>query len=1037
MSLASISIRRPVFAGVLSFTIVLLGVLSATRLGVREYPAVDPPVITISTNYPGASAKVIESQITEPIESVVNAVAGIKNLTSTSREGSSQIRVEFGLDTDLEAAANDVRDQLGRAARSLPADADPPVVNKSDADSTPFFRINVISPTRDLLDLTAYAETLRERLQTVPGVSNIDLSGEKRFAMRLWMDPARLAAYGLTPLDVRQALQRENVELPSGRVEGASVELSVRTLSRLNTQEEFSSIVLKRDGDQIVRFGDVGHVELGPENLRSSLKVGDIPMVGVNVQPQPGANLIQIADELRARLARIERDKPADIDLSIGFDNTDYVRQAINEVEETLLIAFGLVVLVIFLFLRDWRSTLIPMLAIPVSIIGTFLIMDLAGFSINVLTLLGLVLAIGLVVDDAIVVLENIYAKIEQGRPPVEAGIEGTQEIFIAVVATTLALAAVFMPVIFLGGLTGKLFREFGVVIAGSVIISAFVALTLTPMLCVRLLKPQSHHNAFYRRTEPFYAGLNRLYEKSLSLFLRRPWVAVLVLAGAVGVIALTYPLLPQELTPLEDRGRIWVRSTAPEGASFDYTVNYIDELSRLVESEVGDAARLTMAQAPSGGGGAVNAGFVRVFLKDRAERKVSQQALAARLQRAVRKLPGARTVVTQEASVGERRGGGIAAQLVIQAAEIGQLEAVLEPFLEEARKSPVFSFVDADLKFNQPELRVSIERDKAQNLGVSAADIASTLQAALTGQRFGYFILDGKQYDVIGQLLREDRAKTADLTAINVKSASGGVVPLDNLITIAEASGPPQLYRYNRYVAATISGTLNAGYTLGQGIAVLNEAAAHTLNEHYTVDLTGASKDFVESSSSLGFIFVLALVLVYLVLAAQFESFRDPLTILFTVPLALAGALATLWVFSQTLNIFSQIGLIMLIGLVTKNGILLVEFASQRRAAGLDARAAMKEAAASRFRPILMTSTCTILGVLPIALAFGAGAESRVSMGIGIIGGLLVGTVLTLYIIPAFYILISPGKVVVVEQAPAGVSAIPIPLEETTLSGV
>lgn len=1040
MSLASVSIRRPVFAGVLSFVIVLLGGLSATRLGVREYPAVDPPVISISTSYPGASANVIESQITEPIESVINAVSGIKNLTSSSREGSSQIRVEFGLDTDLEAAANDVRDQLGRAVRFLPADANPPVVNKSDADSTPFFRIHVSSRTRDLLDLTAYAETLRERLQTVPGVSNIDLSGEKRFSMRLWMDPARLAAYGLTPLDVRQALQRENVELPSGRVEGASVELSVRTLSRLNTPEEFSNVVLKRDGDQIVRFTDIGHVEIGPENLRSSLKVGGIPMVGVNVLPQPGANLIDIADELRARLARIEREKPADIDLSIGFDNTGYVRQAIHEVEETLLIAFGLVVLVIFLFLRDWRSTLIPMLAIPVSIVGAFVIMDAAGFSINVLTLLGLVLAIGLVVDDAIVVLENIYAKIEQGKPPVEAGIEGTQEIFIAVVATTLALAAVFMPVIFLGGLTGKLFREFGVVIAGSVMISAFVALTLTPMLCVRMLRSHTQHNAFYRRTEPFFEAMNGVYERSLARFLRRPWLAVAVLAASAALIGIVYPRLPQELTPMEDRGRLWVRSTAPEGASFDYMVSYLDELSEVVEREAGDAASSIMSQAPSGAGGsagAANAGFVRVFLKDRGEREISQQELAAKLQGAVRRLTGARTVVVQEASVGERRGAGLSAQLVVQAADLKQLEEVLEPFLEEARKSPVFSFVDADLKFNQPEVRVSIERDKAQNLGVSAADIASTLQAALSGQRFGYFILEGKQYDVIGQLLREDRSKTADLRAINVKTAGGGTVPLDNLITVRESSGPPQLYRYNRYAAATVSGTLSPGRTLGEGIAALEEAAKRVLDERFTTELTGASKDFVESSSSLGFVFLLALVLVYLVLAAQFESFRDPLTIMFTVPLALAGALATLWLFSQTLNVFSQIGLIMLIGLVTKNGILLVEFASQRRAAGLGARAAIAEAAASRFRPILMTSACTILGVLPIALALGAGAESRVSMGIGVIGGLIVGTGLTLYVIPAFYVLMAPREKAPVAMAGAMGAAMaegderPEPVEE------
>jgi hydrophobe/amphiphile efflux-1 (HAE1) family protein len=1014
MSLASLSIRRPVLTGVLSFTIMLLGGLSATRLGVREYPAVDPPVVSIITNYQGANAEVIESQITEPIEAAVNAVAGISNLTSISREGSSQIRVEFDLDVDLEAAANDVRDQLGRAARNLPADANPPIVNKSDADSNPFFGLVVSSNTRDLLDLSAYADNLRERLQTVPGVSNIDLVGEKRYAMRLWMDPARLAAYGLTPLDVRQALQRENIELPSGRVEGANVELTVRTLSRLNTVEDFAKVTLKRDGDQIVRFGDVGYAELAPQNLRSTLKVGSVPMIGVYVRPQPGANQLEIADQLRIRLAQIEKEKPADINIEVGYDNTTYVRSAIHEVEETLFIAFGLVVLVIFLFLRDWRSTLIPMLAIPVSIVGTFLIMDLAGFSINVLTLLGLVLAIGLVVDDAIVVLENIFAKIEQGMAPVEAGIEGTKEIFVAVIATTIALAAVFMPVIFLGGLTGKLFREFGVVIAGAVLISAFVALTLTPMMAVRLLKPHAQHNWFYRRTEPFFSGLTSAYEHSLRGFLRFPWLAGVILFASIAVIIACNRVLPKELTPLEDRGRIWVRSTAPEGASFDYTVNYLDDLTKLVREQIDGEYTVTMTQAPAGGPGgtgSVNAGFVRVFLKDRKDREFSQQELSTKLQGLVRPLTGARTVVAQEPSIGERRGAGFSAQLVIQAAKLKDLEGVLEDYLDEARKSPVFSFVDADLKFNQPEVRVVIDRDKAQNLGVSAADIASTLQAALSGQRFGYFIYNGKQYEVLGQLLREDRAKTSDLGAINVKAANGETVPLDNLITLTETSGPPQLYRYNRYVAATISGTLNAGYTLGQGNDALTELAKKMLDERFTTELTGASKDFVESSSSLGFVFALALVLVYLVLAAQFESFRDPFTIMLTVPLALAGALGTLWYFSESLNIFSQIGLIMLIGLVTKNGILLVEFASQRRHSGADAYTAMTEAASSRFRPILMTSLCTILGVLPIALALGAGAESRVSMGIGVIGGLVVGTGLTLYVIPAFYLIISRDK--------------------------
>lgn len=1026
MSIASLSIQRPVLTIVSSLAIVILGTLSITRLGVREFPKVDSPVISISASYPGASAEVIESQITEPIEAAVNAVAGIRAITSSSREGSSNITVDFDISTDLETAANDIRDKLGAAIRNLPVDANPPVVNKADADAQPIFGVFISSKTRDMMSLTAYADTILEQLQTIPGVSNINMIGDKRYSMRLWMEPSRLAAYNLTPLDVRQALQRENLELPSGRIEGGQVELSVRTLSRLATPEQFNNVVIKRNGDQVVRFSDVGYAELGPQNLRNTVKVKDDPLIALYVTPQPGANQIEIADQVAKRIERLRKERPADVELEAAFDNTDFVRTAILEVTETIGIAFVLVLVVIFLFLRDWRSTLIPVIAIPVSIIGAFLIMDFAGFSINVLTLLGLVLAIGLVVDDAIVVLENIYAKIEKGVAPVEAGIEGTKEIFVAVISTTIALAAVFLPVMFLGGVTGRLFREFGVVIAGSVLISAFVALTLTPMLSVKLLRAHTHHNWFYRVTEPFYVGLGRFYEKSLAGFLKMPWLAPILLAVALGICAYVPPKLPRELSPLEDRGRLTVRSTGPEGASYDYMVTNMEDLLKVVSSTVGDAVSISIMQTPVGfGGGTANSGSIRMFLKDK-DKRLSQQELAARLQGAIRSISGLRSVVSQDPSIGERRGGGLSAQLVIQAAELEDLRKVVEPFLEKARKHPAFSFVDSDLKFNRPEVRVSIQRDKAQTLGVTAADISSTLQAALSGQRFGYFIREGKQYDVIGQLLREDRSKTSDLGAINVRTTSGEMVPLDNLITVNETSGPPQLFRYNRYVAATISGTLNPGFTLGQGVDALRAVAKDTLDDTYTTSLTGAAREFEDSSSSLLYVFALALLFVYLILAAQFESFKDPFTIMLTVPLALAGALLTLWAFKQTLNIYSQIGLIMLIGLVTKNGILLVEFATQRQNAGLDALAAMKEAAAARFRPILMTSLCTVLGTLPIALALGAGAESRVSMGLGVIGGLLAGTVLTLYVIPAIYLIVARRKKAdVTEPAVAVTSAV------------
>jgi multidrug efflux pump len=1006
----------------MSFTIVLLGLLSFKNLGVREFPAIDPPIITILTTYPGASAQIIESQITEPLEAAVNAVAGIDTLSSSSREGASQIRIEFTLDVNIEAAANDVRDQLGRASRNLPPDADPPVVLKSDADSSPFFGVVVSSKSRTLMDLSAYADTMRERLQTIKGVSNIRLAGERTYSMRLWMNPIQLAAYGLTPLDVRQVLQRENVELPSGRIEGSSVELTVRTMSRLSSPEQFNSIVLKRDGDRIVRFGDVGYAEIAPENLRTSLKFGSEPMVGIYVSPQPGANQVDIADQLYERLEWMHREKPEDIEFQVAFDSTSFVRQAISGVKETVIVAFVLVVLVIFFFLRDWRSTLIPIIAIPVSIIGAFLIINAVGFSINVLTLLGIVLAIGLVVDDAIVVLENIYSKIELGFSPTEAGIQGSKEIFTAVIATTIALVAVFMPIIFIGGLTGKLFREFGVVIAGAVVVSSFVALTLTPMLCVRLLKPNAKHSWFYNVTEPMFVAVNKAFEASVRPILKQPLLALILLVAAFATIYFAYNKIPREMSPVEDRSELRIRSTGPEGASFDYMVNYMDDVSAILYEKVGATVSVSMSQVPSGGfggTGAINNGMVRIFLTDSDQRQLTQKEVAEILQPELRKLSGARSVVTQSPTISTRRSSGLAAEIVLQAATVEEIGAILPRFIEAAQKRLEFDFVREDLKFNQPQLRVTIDRDKAQNLGITAGDIASTLQASLSGQRFGYFILDGKQYSVIGQLEREDRAKTSDLKSIFVRGQGGQVIPLSNLISVEETSGPPELYRFNRFAASTISGNIASGYTLGDGVKAMQEVAAEVLGDSFTSELTGNSREFAQSSSSLGFVFTLALALVYLVLSAQFESFRHPFTIMLSVPLALAGAFLAMLLFDQTLNIFSQIGLVMLIGLVTKNGILLVEFANQRRDAGRDARSAMADAVRSRFRPILMTSISTMLGTLPLAMATGAGAESRASLGIAVVGGLITGTAFSLYVVPALYLLIAPrDKTIVIEAS-------------------
>lgn len=1005
MSLSSLSIRRPVLASVMSIVIILFGVISFFYLGVREYPSVDPPIVTVSSSYVGANAEVIESQITEPLEESINGIAGIRTLTSVSREGRSTITVEFDLEIDLETAANDVRDRVSRAQGQLPPDADPPTVTKADADRTPIVFLNVNSDRRSLLDLSAIADNIfKEQLQTIPGVSSIQIWGDKEYSMRLWMDPLKLSAYGVTPLDVQAALQRENVELPSGRIEGQTTELSVRTMGRLETAEEFNNLIIREEDGRKVRFRDIGNAELGALNERTVLKRNGIPMVGVVAMPQPGSNQLDIAEEFFNRVERIERDLPEDISLAVGFDTSEYIQQSVNEVEQTIFLALALVIAVIFLFLRDWRTTLIPIIVIPIALIGAFFVMYVAGFSINVLTMLAIVLAIGLVVDDAIVVLENIYAKMEQGLPTVEAGILGSKEIFFAVIATSLALVSVFLPILFLGGTTGRLFREFGVVIAGAVIISSFVALTLTPMLATKILSQGAKKNRFYKMTEPFFLKMNNAYKSSLESFMKMRWLAFVILAVAFGFIALLYATTPKELAPLEDRGQLRLFATGPEGASFEYMDNYVDRMIETVEENVPELQAINTVTSPGfGASTSTNSAFGFLTLVDKSERDRSQQEIANQLSSLMTDLSGAQTFVSQPQSIGNRR-GGLPVQYVLQAQNLSELEEVIPGFVQAANNHPAFNFAEVDLKFNQPEVQLSIDRDRARVLGVSVRDIARTLQLSLSGSRFGYFIIDGKQYEVIGQMERQYRNEPIDLRTISVRSASGQQIQLDNLVSLNETSAPPQLFRFNRFSAATVSASLAPGYTIGDGIDAMNEISAEVLPPNFITDLSGPSRDFAESAASLNFIFGLALILIYLVLAAHFESFRDPFIILFTVPLAIFGTLLSLWYFNQTLNIFSQIGAIMLIGLVAKNGILIVEFANQRQEQGMNVMEAIKDAAAVRFRPILMTSISTILGILPIALALGAGAESRTSMGIAVIGGLLIGSFLTLYVIPAIY---------------------------------
>ncbi|QOI96967.1 MAG: efflux RND transporter permease subunit [Flammeovirgaceae bacterium] len=1003
-SLSTISINRPVLSIVMSLVIILFGLIGFSYLGVREFPSVDPPVISVSTTYVGANADIIESQITEPLEEAINGIQGIKMITSTSREGRSNISVEFELGIDLEAAANDVRNKVSGALNRLPPDVNPPVVEKADADSSPIMFLTVMSDKRDPLELSRITENIfKERLQTIPGISSVQIWGQKRYSMRLWMDPIKLASLKLAPSDVLQAVNRENVELPSGRVEGQATELTVRTMGRLTTVEDFDNLIIKESGDQVVRFRDVGYAQLYPENERTILRRDGVPGVALAVVAQPGANNIDIAQRLYKKLDEIKRDLPGDITYQMSYDSTQYILASIAEVQETILIAFILVLSIIFIFLRDWRTTLIPVVTIPISLIGAFFVMYLLGFTINVLTLLGIVLAIGLVVDDAIVVLENIYTKVEEGEDPVNAAKRGSTEIYFAVISTTVAVVAVFLPVIFLQGLTGRLFREFGLVVASAVVISSFVSLTLTPMMSSKLLKKREKQTWLYVVTEPFFNWLTNGYSNALKSFMKFRWLAFVIILIAGGLIYYFGMILPSELAPMEDRSEFRLQAQAPEGATFEYMDTYVRELTSFVQQEVPEYQGLVSVTAPGFGGSGVNSGFVRVILKDPQERTRTQQAIVDEVTKKVRKYSGVRTFVTQAQTIGDRR-GGFPVQFVIQAAELEKLKAVLPEFMAKASASPKFAFVDLDLKFNKPEINININREKARNLGVNIIDIAQTLQLGLSGSRFGYFIMDGKQYQIIGQVERANRDEPLDLKTLYVKNRRGELVQLDNLVTMQESSNPPQLYRFNRYSSAKVSAQLANGVALGDGIKEMERIAGEVLDETYTTSLDGASRQFVESSSTIYQAFFIALAIIYLVLAGQFESFRDPFIIMFTVPLALAGALLSLWYFNQTLNIFSQIGIIMLIGLVTKNGILIVEFANQRKEQGMNRFDAVIDAAESRFRPIIMTSLSTILGILPIALALGAGSESRVSMGLAVIGGMLFATVLTLFIIPAIY---------------------------------
>lgn len=1004
MNISELSIRRPVLATVLTIIILLFGFIGYSALGVREYPSVDNPIISVSCSYPGANADVIESQITEQLEKNINGIPGIRSLSSVSRQGQSRITVEFELSTDLETAANDVRDKVSRAQRYLPRDCDPPTVSKADADATPILMVTIQSAKRSLLELSEIADlTVKEQLQTISDVSSVEIWGEKRYSMRLWLEPAKMAGYGITPMDIKSALDRENIELPSGSIEGNTTELTIRTMGLMHTTEEFNNLVVRTEAGRIIRLSDVGRAELGPQDMRSYMKMNGVPMVGVVVIPQPGANHIDIADEVYNRMQTMRKDLPADIVTGYGFDNTRFIRASIDEVKQTVYEAFVLVIIIIFLFLRNWRVTLIPCIVIPVSLIGTFFLMYLAGFSINVLSMLAVVLSVGLVVDDAIVMTENIYIRIERGMTPFEAGIDGAKEIFFAVISTSITLIAVFFPIVFMEGTTGRLFREFSLVVSGAVLISTFAALTVTPMLATKLLVRQERKNWFYTRTEPFFVGLNNLYSRTLSAFLHRRWLALPLVAVTLGLIGWLWSMIPSEMAPLEDRSQITINTTGSEGATYEYMRDYTEDINLLVDSLVPEAMAVT-ARVSSGRGN------ISIALDSLAGRTRSQMEIAEELSAAIRTKTKARAFVQQQSTFGGRR-GNMPVQYVLQATTIDRLQEVLPEFMKRVYESPVFQMADADLKFSKPEARITINRDKANLMGISTQDIAQTLQYGLSGQRMGYFYMNGKQYEILAEINRQQRNKPADLRSIYLRNDEGTMVQLDNLISLEENVAPPQLYHYNRFLSATISTGLAKGRTIGEGLDEMDRIAREVLPDDFRTALAGDSKEFRESSSSLMFAFLLAIVLIYLILAAQFESFKDPLVIMLTVPLAIAGALVFMWGAGQTMNIFSQIGIIMLIGLVAKNGILIVEFANQKQEAGEPKMQAIRDAALQRLRPILMTSASTILGLLPLTVATGEGANGRIAMGVAVVGGMLVSTLLTLYIVPAIYSYVSTDR--------------------------
>ena len=1000
MSVSQLSVRRPVLMTVMALVILLLGFFGLTSLGIREYPNVDYPLIQVRTSYPGANAAVVEAEVTEILEASINSASGIKALTSTSRDGFSYISIEFETGMDLEAAANEIRDRVSRVRRRLPDDVDEPTVYKSDSDNDPILMVSLVSDKLDPMEVSEIANNhVKERLQTINGVSEVAIWGEKRPVVRLWIDPIRMQALGVSGAQMAAALKQGNLELPSGSIEGSETTLSIRTLGRILDPKSFGNIAVKTAADgTVIRISDVADIHYEPKDTRTGFRRNGKNSITLALMAQPGSNHVEIANEFYKRVEDIRREIPEGVEMLYGRDTSINIRASIKEVVETIFIAFVLVIAIIFAFLREGRTTFIPMVVVPVSVIGSFFVLYLCGFSINVLTLLAMVLAIGLVVDDAIVIVENIYHKIENGMTPKQAAIAGTNEIFFAVIATSIVLMTVFVPVLALGGTTGLLFREFVAVMIGTVFLSTLCALTLSPMLCSKFLKRQKK-GFFFKVTEPFFDWFNTLYSKALGGFLRWRLLLFPIVAALLFAAYSCFNNMSSEMAPTEDANAVMVNMSMPEGVNLSRTKRMADEFADEVISIL-DSNEYTEFQA-----GAWNAGNsrMRLFLNDDKKARRPQSEIARAIQVLGNEYPDLRVMVFEPQSISTQR-GGLPVQFVLQAPNIEVLRDLVPKFEEAASKSPVFSVVNSNLRFTKPELHIEILRDKANEEGVSVNDIAQAVQLAISDQTYGDFYKDGRQYDIIGAVGYQYRDTPENLSMLTVKNGKGELVSLDNFITYTENSASPSLPRYNRFSAATIQAGLVPGKTIGDGVEEMRRIAKTLLKDYPSVSttLSGSSKEFEESSSGLYVVFLLALALVFLVLAGQFESFRAPFVIFFTVPLALSGALVSLYVTGQTLNIFSEIALILLIALVTKNGILIVEFANQiAESTGCSKLEAARQAAERRFRPILMTSLSTVLGAVPLIMT---GTPSRIAMGVAIAGGLTFATFMTLFIVPAAY---------------------------------